>query len=376
LIAQLWFAPWVIARLASVMGMTLKRKKFPTLGWVVAIQADGHLQWDCLMVEFVSDYATVYMDTVSKLSDDQPCFLSRIGGSDTNAVVDLLRVTRSDPASLNLHIDKFLPTVAAYNGFYDLDNPREAYIRYCGTLVKAYLESRLLYLSNFQLLSIFFKNVLHHNFYVEDFPNKSAYSDFIHEIGAKQADLRCYPYQFVEKMVFDPYTLFRAFSVSLPGKRVAVISPFSESIRSNFSNRFDFFKKNYAYPDFQLETVDTPITYSGLPKSYYPHRNWFETLEALKAAVAATEFDVALMSCGSYAMPLGCFIEQELKRKAVYVGGVLQLYFGVVGRRYDNPFFLDQINREKFIHPLERDRYLLQIPVSETAKREAFGAYF
>ena len=75
-------------------------------------------------------------------------------------------------------------------------------------------------------------------------------------------------------------------------------------------------------------------------------------------------------------MPLGVHVAGELERKAIYVGGVLQLYFGIMGRRYDNPFFVDQINVDKFIHPLERERYGKFIPLHDNAAREAFAAFY
>jgi hypothetical protein len=75
-------------------------------------------------------------------------------------------------------------------------------------------------------------------------------------------------------------------------------------------------------------------------------------------------------------MPLGVFIEQTMHRKAVFVGGVLQLFFGILGRRYDNPYFLDQINAEHFIRPVEVERYRDQVNVPEEYPRDAFGAYF
>ena len=99
-------------------------------------------------------------------------------------------------------------------------------------------------------------------------------------------------------------------------------------------------------------------------------------MEFLRDEVSEADFEIALLSCGSYAMPLGVHIQRVLGRKAVYVGGILQLYFGVLGRRYENPWFLDQINRENFIYPVERERYMKFVNVGENTAREAFGAYF
>jgi len=143
----------------------------------------------------------------------------------------------------------------------------------------------------------------------------------------------------------------------------------------NFKNRHQFFG-NYSYPDFSLLTYNTPITYEGLPEEFYPDADWFETLARMKREISDLDFDIALLSCGSYAMPLGIFIRDVLLKKAIYVGGCLQLFFGVMGRRYENPFFLDQINATAFIHPVERDRFLAHCTIGPETAREAFGAYF
>jgi hypothetical protein len=325
---------------------------------------------------FISDFKTCFDELLGKLLSVDPIFISRIGGSDTAAVVDYLRVKDEGPEALSAHVARYMPLVSKHNGFYDLTGSVTLYPKYCEELIRNYQSSETLLFCNYQLLSLYFKDVLSPVFYKDDFENKEQYRAFIEHLLAKMPALRCFPYQFVEKVVLDDFTLFRAFSVALAGKTVLVVSPFSESIDANFWRRHTFFGKKYRYPEFQLKLLSTPITYSGLPAALYPDTDWFSTLEALRNQISALEFDIALLSCGSYAMPLGVHIERTLLRKAVYVGGVLQLFFGIMGRRYDNPFFLDQINAENFIYPLERERYLKFITIHEKAAKEAFGAYF
>ena len=45
------------------------------------------------------------------------------------------------------------------------------------------------------------------------------------------------------------------------------------------------------------------------------------------------EFDVALCSCGGYGNPICSYI-YSLNKSAIYVGGVLQMYFGIYGNRW------------------------------------------
>ena len=80
-----------------------------------------------------------------------------------------------------------------------------------------------------------------------------------------------------------------------------------------------------------MKLVNTPITYAGLPAEFYPGVDWFSTVKQLQKEISRIDFDIALLSCGSYAMPLGVHVARQLERKAIYVGGVLQLYFGIMG---------------------------------------------
>jgi hypothetical protein len=93
--------------------------------------------------------------------------------------------------------------------------------------------------------------------------------------------------------------------------------------------------------------------------------------------IAKMEFDIALLSCGSYAMPIGCFIKENMGKKAIYAGGILQLFFGIMGRRYNREYYLECLNPEAFIFPAERNQFDEQIKnIGDSGKTEALGAYF
>ena len=44
---------------------------------------------------------------------------------------------------------------------------------------------------------------------------------------------------------------------------------------------------------------------------------------------------IALLGCGAYGMPLAAHIKQ-CGKQAIYVGGVLQMIFGIRGKRWDS----------------------------------------
>lgn len=47
------------------------------------------------------------------------------------------------------------------------------------------------------------------------------------------------------------------------------------------------------------------------------------------------DFDVALLSCGGYGNHLSYFIYKEMNKSALYIGGGLQIWFGIMGKRWE-----------------------------------------
>ena len=91
--------------------------------------------------------------------------------------------------------------------------------------------------------------------------------------------------------------------------------------------------------------------------------NWTRSLEELEKRVAAYQFDVALLSCGSYGLPLGHYITHGLGATAIYVGGALQLFFGLRGLRW-----------KREIAPYESDAWACpERPKWDTSGMENYG---
>ena len=76
------------------------------------------------------------------------------------------------------------------------------------------------------------------------------------------------------------------------------------------------------------------------------------TLGVLQQAVkAAQPFDVALMGCGGYGLPLAAYIRGNLSRSAIYVGGGLQLMFGITGSRWLGRADMKPLVNEFWVRP-------------------------
>jgi hypothetical protein len=121
----------------------------------------------------------------------------------------------------------------------------------------------------------------------------------------------------------NPWTL------ALRGKRVLIISPFADS----FKEKVDIREKIYGidlFPDCELSFIKPPQTQGANPSEEFDVelKRFVGELEKIKDT-----FDIALCSCGGYGN-LVCSELFDMGKSAIYVGGVLQMYFGVYGARW------------------------------------------
>lgn len=138
----------------------------------------------------------------------------------------------------------------------------------------------------------------------------------------------------------------------LSGKRVLVIHPFQKSIEYQYAKRNLLFERDYILPDFELITLRAVQTIAGNSDERFA--NWFEALEYMKDQIRNIDFDIALIGCGAYGMPLAVEVKR-LGKIAIHCGGDLQLLFGIKGSRWDNTVG-KTIYNDSWIRPLDEDR--------------------
>ena len=140
----------------------------------------------------------------------------------------------------------------------------------------------------------------------------------------------------------EPFFSEEPWSFSLQGLTVLVVHPFSESIQHNYLlHRNKLFKNPNILPDFSLRVIKAP-----------------QTLEALKIQVQQESFDVALVGCGAYGLPLGAAIK-AMGKMCVHLGGATQLLFGIRGGRWSHhPSYSGyrSLMTEAWTAPLDRER--------------------
>ncbi len=145
----------------------------------------------------------------------------------------------------------------------------------------------------------------------------------------------------------DPYWSDVPWTKSLKGKKVLVVHPFKETILSQYKKRELLFKNPDILPEFESLTVIKAV--QSLGGDSHGFSDWFEALEYMKAEIDKVDYDVCLLGCGAYGFPLAAHIKRNGK-KAVHYGGKLQLLFGIIGKRWENPNYNDKYNFSQFIN--------------------------
>lgn len=157
----------------------------------------------------------------------------------------------------------------------------------------------------------------------------------------------------------------RPWTEALRGKRVLVVHPFKESIERQFPRLSAVWKAKQVMPEFELVTVQAVQTIAG-QKSDYP--NWFAALEVMQDQIASKEFDIALIGCGAYGLPLAAHVK-KMGKQAIHLGGWLQVLFGIKGKRWvDDPRMAPFIN-DAWVNPLPSE-------IPEGFKKVENGCYW
>jgi len=68
------------------------------------------------------------------------------------------------------------------------------------------------------------------------------------------------------------------------------------------------------------------------------------------------DFDIALVASGGFGMPICDFIYSDLNKSCMYVGGALQLFFGIEGKRWRSSPEIQRFKTDKWTQPLPEDR--------------------
>ena len=131
--------------------------------------------------------------------------------------------------------------------------------------------------------------------------------------------------------VFDiyHYIFSNPWTHALKGKRVLMISQFEDSIKEKINIRKEIYGIDL-FPECEILTIKPPQTQGQEPSEDFEIelKKFTDKLDLIKDT-----YDVALVSCGGYGN-LVCAHIYKSGNSAIYVGGVLQMFWGILGTRW------------------------------------------
>lgn len=144
-----------------------------------------------------------------------------------------------------------------------------------------------------------------------------------------------------------PFFVKSPWTRALKGKNVLVIHPFSNTIQTQYKKRKLLFDNEDVLPEFNLITMQAVQTVAGEPSDF---ASWFDALDYMERKINGLDFDVAIIGCGAYGLPLAAHVKR-MGRQAIHLAGGTQLLFGIKGARWDNPNYGDEYGIKELFPP-------------------------
>ena len=131
-----------------------------------------------------------------------------------------------------------------------------------------------------------------------------------------------------------PFFVNKPWTLALKGKKVLVVHPFDQSIRYQYLHRDKLFENKDILPEFELITFRAVQSVAGTKT---PFKDWFEALKYMEDKISEIDFDICIIGCGAYGLPIAAHVK-KIGKKAFHLGGGTQLLFGIKGKRWEENY--------------------------------------
>ncbi len=242
------------------------------------------------------------------LASDKPCMIARYGSTELAALVNYLGVTNS-----NHSVWKYIK--GEQPDWWWNKNIMEQMTRWSG-----------FFPSNPETLTRFSEMML------EDTKQLDLLGSWVpNEYYLKD---RLTKVEIVHLRLLEPFWSQVPWTRVLKGKKVLVVHPFADTIREQYNNREWLFANMDILPEFKkLQVIQAIQSLGGEDNGF---KNWFEALQWMKGEIDKCDYEICLIGCGAYGFPLAAHVKRQGK-KAIHLGGALQLLFGIKGKRWEDP---------------------------------------
>lgn len=151
----------------------------------------------------------------------------------------------------------------------------------------------------------------------------------------------------------EPYFYATPWSKALKNKRVLVIHPFAKTILEQYQKRQELFSNPDVLPEFELITMQAVQTLAGQKDKRFA--TWFDALNYMHQETRKIDYDVAIIGCGAYGLPLAAKLKRDGKQ-AIHMGGATQILFGIRGKRWDDRNDFVALFNDAWVRPSDLER--------------------
>lgn len=264
------------------------------------------------------------------LTSDKPCMIARFGSTELACLMNYIGVTKEKNKFLSYFSgktsswwweQKIINQMQNWSGFFP--PTQEKIEEFCQLMLK-------------------------------DIPKVDVLGSWLE--GESEFDLMMDNCSKISLELLNPFFSKVPWTKALEGKNVLVIHPFAKTIESQYIKRELLFKDNLL-PSFDLQTIQAIQSIAGNQTQF---ADWFEALDYMKLEIDKRDYDICLIGCGAYGFPLAAHVKR-MGKKAIHMGGSLQLLFGIKGKRWENPNYnpiynYAQLMNEKWVYPGDEEK--------------------
>jgi hypothetical protein len=142
-----------------------------------------------------------------------------------------------------------------------------------------------------------------------------------------------------------------SFSKAFENKKVLVITSHEKTTLSQIPHIHGLFPKPIFHETTEFHVYKPPQQNGG----NHDTNSWQHHFQKMQTDLTNIDFDIALVSCGGFGMPICDYIFTNLNKSVIYVGGALQLYFGINGKRWLTSPEINRLQTDKWTRPLPED---------------------
>lgn len=156
---------------------------------------------------------------------------------------------------------------------------------------------------------------------------------------------------FLDIMSLEPYFYEKPWSSALEGKKILIIHPFVQTIKSQLHRRKEIFSDKTILPEFGGVVYIRAVQSLGGSDEY---TSWTTALQYMLNQISCSEFDLAIIGAGAYGLPLAAYIK-KIGKQSILMAGATQLLFGIKGKRWEDRKEYKRFINDSWVRPSEKE---------------------